>query len=76
MGRVVEAKHWAHLTIMLQRINAGFPMPGGVRSTPDRMRAAYATALRALWGECDPPDAMPWDVTDGAPVTVGAVDPG
>lgn len=77
MGRVVEAKHWAHLSLMLQRMNANFPVPDVVYTTPDRMRAAYATALRALWGEGDAPDTLPWsDDEDGAPVTVGAVDPG
>lgn len=67
MGRVVEAKHWAHLSMMLQRINANFPTPDRVSTTPDRMRAAYATALRALWGEEEVPDTLPWSDADDAP---------
>jgi hypothetical protein len=74
MGRVVEAKHWAHLSMMLQRINANFPTPDRVSTTPDRMRAAYATALRALWGEEEVPDTLPWSDADDAPDAHDAAD--
>lgn len=76
MGRVVEAKHWVHLSMMLQRLADAFPRPYGGETTPDRMRAAYAVAMRAVWGENNWPSDLPWpsgdeadDVGDVCPVS-------
>lgn len=58
-GRVIEALHWTRLSLMLQRLHGGYPNPAALVTTPDRMRAAYGTALRAFWGECTLPDTPP-----------------
>lgn len=65
MGRATEALHWARLSILLQRGYEGHAAPHRIATTPDRMRAAYGEALRALWGEAEIPQTLPWDVRDG-----------
>lgn len=47
-GFPIEAQHWARLSLMLQRLHASFPPPDRIVTTPDHMRAGYATALRPL----------------------------
>lgn len=74
MGRVIEAQHWARLSLMLQRLHGGFPPPDRIVTTPDHMRAGYAAALRALWGEGDIPDTLPWSEADEAPEAPEAAD--
>lgn len=63
-GRLIEAKHWAHLTLMLQRLNNNFPPPDRIVTQPDRMRAAYGEAVRAIWAENDWPANPPWVTED------------
>ena len=62
MSRVSESLHWARLFVLLQGAYHNAPAPDARANTADRLRAAYAEALRAYWGEGDAPDPLPWRV--------------